>query len=1011
MGSWDRHVWRCFASFWAFERDPEFRAHLRASMHTTLWWVGGIGCAIALLYLIGTGVFHTLSVAEWTSPPSLQTAFDLGHGLLSLSLCVAALMAVRARCSLPEGRLLVLLTVTAVGLGGIPGDQLGGSIPPGRFSLLYVAAVLAVPLQVWQSVSIGLLLLGLIIVNGLFAPAFFLDSSQTLPIGDAVFEVGALTLLLPGFSALALAYQYTQYRAQQSTLRALRSSRTLLDRTEEMAKVGGWELTLPSGSMSWTKELYRIHTVPPQYEPDLESLIEGYAPEAQPVFRSALDQCLEQGQPFQLELPLINAHGTRRWVRTRGEAHVNAGEITRVTGIVQDITDRKEMERELQEREERLRRAQRIAHLGNWERNLETGRLICSNELHRIFGWAEDADVTYESYLEVIHPDDRPRVRRAHSDTVNGKTSLDVEYRVVQPDGTHRFVHERGEVTRKEGHPVCLAGTVLDITERKEMERKVRRSRMALSEAQKIADTGHLTLDLQNNQVQLSEESSRLIGLDPDAVHEVNDLVRLVHPEDRERVRHAFARMQREPVHELEYRIDPPTSESVRWVRERGRPLKDEAGNTERIFGVLTDVTELKERAEEREERESKIEALYAASSRLLQATSRSEVGALIEELILNTFGYPLTSVQMLDDDQLLPVRVSPQMREVLPEPPAHPVTAETLAGRAYRSGETVVVDDVADHGLSTEYGAVRTWVSIPLRNRGVVSVASLTPDGIEDFDLRLMEILSGNATVVIDRIDREQELVHAKETAEEASKLKSAFLANMSHEIRTPLTSIIGFAEAIGDHLPAPTAEETNTNVSHFASLIEKSGRRLLETLNSVLDFSQLEAGSLELNRTYVDLAHEIEETLNVFRPRAREKDVTLSMDVSPQLPTAYVDEAAVRRVLRNLMNNAVKFTDPGGTVTVRAQPLEEWVQIDVEDTGIGIDSEFLPHLFDAFEQESTGSRRAYEGSGLGLAVVERLVTLMQGTIEVDTEKGEGTVFTVRLPQQAPATADDMDP
>ena len=174
--------------------------------------------------------------------------------------------------------------------------------------------------------------------------------------------IGALTILLTGLSALFLAYRYEQYRARRSTRQALQTSRTLLHRTEEMARVGGWELDVNSGRMSWTEELYRIHSVPLRFEPDLESTIGFYAPEAQPVFRQALNRCIETGQSFQLELPFVTAQGTHRWVRTRGEAHEEDGTTIRVTGMVHDITDRKTMERELRDSEHRLRRAQRIAH-------------------------------------------------------------------------------------------------------------------------------------------------------------------------------------------------------------------------------------------------------------------------------------------------------------------------------------------------------------------------------------------------------------------------------------------------------------------------------------------------------------------------------------------------------------------------------------------------------------------------------------------------------------------------
>ncbi len=1006
MANWDQYIRECLTNPRAFEDDPAFRSHLRSSMHTTLHWFSTFGALLSALYVLVLFALQLPSSPTWVPSLPLETALRMGNGLLGTALSITGILAARVQCSLWEGRLLVTLTVLAVGLGGLPHDLVAGTIHTERLTPLYLAAVLAVPLQVWQAFSLGITLLLIILAGGEFGPMLLLGTDATLPVIGPLFQIGAFTLLLSGFALLFLSYRYEQFQARRSQRQALQTSRTLLHRTEEMAKVGGWELDVSSGRMSWTEELYRIHAVPLRFEPDLSSSINFYAPEAQPVFRKALNRCIEDGQPFQLELPFDTAHGSRRWVRTRGEAHVENGQTTRVTGIVHDITDRKEMEQELQESEKRLRRAQRIAHLGNWERDLKTDTLLLSTELRRIFGWDDTADVTYDAFLAAVHSEDREAVREARAAALNGTAPLDIEYRIQRPDGTERHVHERGEVRHDDGHPVRLSGTVLDITDRKEMEREVRQSRMALAEAQKIAQTGHLTINLATNTVQLTEASGRLLGLDPDVDHEVNDLLHLVHREDRDRVRHAFARMHKEPVHELEYRISPDNSDSVRWMRERGRPLKDEEGETEEIFGVLTDVTELKVRAQERQDRESKIEALYAATGRLIKATSRSEVAALIEELVLNTFRYPLTYVQLRDQDQLLPVRVSPQMRELLPERLSHHVDSDTIMSRAYRAGETIVAEDLDRDDVNFESGPLRTWACIPLGDRGLLSIGSPQVDGIDAFDLRLVEILASNAAVVLDRIEREQELVQAKETAEEASELKSAFLANMSHEIRTPLTSIIGFAEAIGEqHSEDGSQDENEQDATQFASLIEKSGRRLLETLNSVLDFSQLEAGSMHLAPDRIDLVPQIEETVDLFRTRAREADVTLSLDVPDEPVHGYADPEAVRRVLRNLISNAVKFTDAGDTVAVRATTTTDWAEIEVRDTGIGIDPEFVPHLFDAFEQESTGNKRTHEGSGLGLAVAKRLINLMRGTIDVDTAKGEGTRFTVRLPTEPPVS------
>ncbi len=972
-------------------------------MHTTLKWFSVIGLVLSLLHLWTLLGVHLASGDTGLLSIDPTMALRMGSAIIAFAFSLGGLAAVRAQCSLTEARLFAAVALLAITLGGLPRDLMAGSIHSARLVPLYLALVFAVPFQAWQTLGLGMMLLLTVFVGGTYVPSLVPVLPPNIPITDVLSEIAACTVLLTGFTAFSLTHRYTQFRGRQTTRRALHTSRSLLHRTEEMAKVGGWELQVESGQMSWTEELYRLHAVPLTYEPDLQSTIEFYAPKAQPVFRSALDRCIEEGQTFQLELPFETANGTRRWARTRGEAHVEDGKTIRVTGMVHDITDRKEMEQKLQESEKRLRRAQRIAHMGNWERDLERDSLICSSEVHRIFGWPNDLDINYERFLNAIHPEDRDAVRRARSEAMDEENTLDIEYRIQRPDGEERFIHERGEVYYRDGHPVRFSGTVHDITDRKKMEQEVRESRLALSEAQKLADTGHLTIDFMHNVVDLSQEGSRLLGLDAETKYRVDDLIELVHPQDRDRVRYAFARMNQEPVHELEYRIR--LDGSVRWMRQRGRPVKDESGHTKRVFGVLTDITALKTRAKERQERESKIEALYTATSRLLKATSRSEVGALIEELTLNTFDYPISSVQLLDDNQLLPIRVSPQMRELLPQPSSDHVDDDSLPSRAFRTEDTVLIDDLSESNLSSDYGSIQSWVSIPLGARGVLSIGALDPNAIDSFDIRLLEILSGHATVVLDRIERERELVQAKESAEKANELKSAFLANMSHEIRTPLTSIIGFAEAIGDATP-DAVEEDGQSIPRFASLIEKSGRRLLDTLNSVLDFSQLEAGSLQLQLQKVNLAAEIEETIGIYQPRATDADIDLSMTLPNDLPDIYADPEAFRRILRNLLSNAVKFTGSGGSITVSARPQDDTVQIQVEDTGIGIEEEFVPHLFDAFEQESTGSKRTHEGSGLGLAVAQRLVQLMQGDITVSTEKGIGTRFTIELPKNAPETA-----
>jgi len=244
------------------------------------------------------------------------------------------------------------------------------------------------------------------------------------------------------------------------------------------------------------------------------------------------------------------------------------------------------------------------------------------------------------------------------------------------------------------------------------------------------------------------------------------------------------------------------------------------------------------------------------------------------------------------------------------------------------------------------------------------------------------------------------KEAERARQDAEKANRLKSAFLANMSHEIRTPLTSVIGFSEVLEEELE----EELEENHLRFARLIRQSSTRLKEVLDSVLRLSKLEVGVVEFDPEEVDLAAEVEQTIDLLQPQADEKDLALQVDVPDTLPI-YLDPGATGRILDNLVSNAIKYTPDGGTVEVRLEADDDRVKLQVDDTGEGIDPDLLPDLFEPFVQAAEDEGRS-DGSGLGLAITKRLVEGMDGEIEVDSEPGGGTCFTVHLTRDCLAPA-----
>ena len=230
-----------------------------------------------------------------------------------------------------------------------------------------------------------------------------------------------------------------------------------------------------------------------------------------------------------------------------------------------------------------------------------------------------------------------------------------------------------------------------------------------------------------------------------------------------------------------------------------------------------------------------------------------------------------------------------------------------------------------------------------------------------------------------------------AREKMEELLKLKSAFLNNMSHELRTPLTGILGFAEIL--------TEEIADERREFAERIVTSGVRLQDTLNSILDLAQLEGGSLELSSVRVDVGAEVRASASTYRHAAERKGLDFRIRTPESPAEAYLDRASLYRVTKSLIDNAIKFTMTGA-VTIDVTADESRVYIHVHDTGIGISEAFIPHMFAEFRQESMGTARSYEGSGLGLSITKRLVELMGGCISVDSRRDEGSTFSVSFPR-----------
>jgi signal transduction histidine kinase/ActR/RegA family two-component response regulator len=252
----------------------------------------------------------------------------------------------------------------------------------------------------------------------------------------------------------------------------------------------------------------------------------------------------------------------------------------------------------------------------------------------------------------------------------------------------------------------------------------------------------------------------------------------------------------------------------------------------------------------------------------------------------------------------------------------------------------------------------------------------------------------------IFQRKQTQEELLKAKHAAEEANRAKSTFLANMSHELRTPLNAIIGYSEMLEEE----TRDTGKVENVQDLKKIQSAGKHLLSLINDVLDLSKIEAGKMGLHLETFDVSHVIEEMVTTLQPAAAKNANSIHVHLAENVSVMNADITKVRQILFNLLSNACKFTEHG-TISVDVDQIKveqrDWIQFRVGDTGIGISSKQKENLFHEFAQADASIARKYGGTGLGLAITHRFVQLMKGQINVESEPGQGAIFTVRLPAQ----------
>jgi signal transduction histidine kinase/CheY-like chemotaxis protein len=443
-------------------------------------------------------------------------------------------------------------------------------------------------------------------------------------------------------------------------------------------------------------------------------------------------------------------------------------------------------------------------------------------------------------------------------------------------------------------------------------------------------------------------------------------------------------------------------------------PIRDKSGKVVGASKIARDISDRK-RAEARLREDAEIIETINRTGRVISAELNlqsvvQEVTDAATELVDARFGAFFYNVIDHNGESYTLYAISGAPREAFAHFPMPRNTA--LFGPTFRGEGTIRITNVKKdlrYGKNPPYDGmppghlpVTSYLAVPVVSRTGEALGGLFfghPDEgmFTERHERIVEGLAAQAAIAIDNARLYELSQHEREKAEEASRLKDEFLATVSHELRSPLNAILGWARMLSEN------RLDNEKTARAFEVIYRNANAQNQLIGDLLDVSRIITGKLRLNVRTVELIPIINAAMDVVSPAAEAKNIRLNSTLDPAAGVAAVDPDRLQQIVWNLLSNAVKFTPPGRQVTVRLEREGSHITIIVSDTGVGIEPEFLPFVFDRFRQREGSTTRTHGGLGLGLAIVRHLVELHGGTVSAASlGKGRGATFTVTLPLAA---------
>ena len=779
---------------------------------------------------------------------------------------------------------------------------------------------------------------------------------------------------------------------REELIGGLLDSKELYKQAQSIAQVGNWAWDVKTNKVTWSEELYRIFGADPGRKIDYQTYVSMIYPDDLPNLQRLVERALKNQEPYEFHHRVQWKDGSIRILHSLGEPLIDAnGEVYKLVGTAQDVTEKEELIKRLQRSDELYKQAQAMAHIGNWELDPKTGICNWTEELFRIYGLEPRQEgITIEEFLELVHPDDRKIVRIFTEQALKTRQPFEMYHRNMWKDGTIKTLHIRGDIKVDEVGNLSIFGTTQDVTEQQKIEQQLRENQNFIKKIADATPSIITTYNINTGQYRfISGGLQKLLGFDPEhALKEgVDFFVNIIHPDDLqptlEKNSKALETANAEDMNdgqefivEFRYRMRHADGQ-YHWFHTYGTVFDRNAeGKVENVLNISLDITERIKAEEKIKEQEHFIQNIADASPTILYLydVQKNKIDYVNQEM---SFALGYLSEEIIE--------MGPSFRTDLYHPEDIPKLPEKGDGYA---------DLEEDENSMFQYECRMKakngeWRWLLVRE----IIFTRTKEG------KPLQVL-GAALDISERKEIEQKLYEKNIELEQSNTSLEEFAYVASHDLQEPLRKISVF----GDRLLAVEKQMGADNRIYLNKIIDSSIRmqKLIDDLliiSRISNDKSFQAYSLQsvLDEVLVLLDHKIENSKAVVSVNG--------------LPVAKIIPSQFRQLFQNLLSNSLKFIDtevepridiawsyisPREVAGYSISKSRRYLKITFTDNGIGFENEYASRIFAIFQR--LHGRSEYEGTGIGLAICKKIVENHGGTIFA-TSGGAGSVFTIIIP------------